>query len=109
MSDAHTLECCGLLELVDISDHCGDAESVLLNHAYDVSGNVCGVLFTQASRGTYGDKLANYIRKHQLGTVTSTRLGANPNTGNHIKLFVWKVNEKALDRWINKMEDAEKL
>lgn len=39
-----------------------------------------------------GERLENLIKKHKLGEVVSLDWDKNPNTGNNIKTWLWKLN-----------------
>lgn len=61
------------------------------------------VLFSQTAggnhAGTYGDRLAAYIVKRKLGTVTSAPEMLNGNTNRKIKVWLFGINERALKAW----------
>ena len=66
------------------------------------------VLFTQAfitdpprttdQRG-YGDTLSTFIQQQGLGAVTIAGKERNPNSGNIVTVFLWKVDHTALGTW----------
>lgn len=56
------------------------------------------VLFSSAGKrhpSRYGDKLKEYILKHNLGKVIETEADVNPNSNNKIKAFMWQVDHEA--------------
>lgn len=64
-------------------------------------------IFSQAGIGRgqgarYGTNLAAYITRNKLGKVISTGTSINPNSGNLLKVFVWTVDHKALEKWAEK-------
>lgn len=46
-----------------------------------------------------GEQLANYIVEKGLGEVTASPEAINPNTGNRIRAWIWKVDHEALNKW----------
>jgi hypothetical protein len=93
--------CCGVREFHGISQ--GTPTQIIKDFAtlaedpYNDSDNFAHVFFTQAGkRTTYGTRLAEYIKRLDLGSVVSTPVETNPNSGNPLKMFVWTVNWKAL-------------
>lgn len=59
-------------------------------------------IFSDTVSSGAGLKLAKYIRDNRLGTVQISRAKVNPNSGNTIQVFTWKVNDRALQRWTGK-------
>jgi hypothetical protein len=61
------------------------------------------MIFTQnmASRSGYGFRFAEFIKKNHLGKVTVGHGGRNPNSENHVIVFVWTLNQGAVLRWWN--------
>jgi hypothetical protein len=62
------------------------------------------ILFSDTVANGNGTRLAKFIVRRKLGTVTSDKPVVNPNSSNKIKLWVWKVNRKALRDWALKMD-----
>ena len=124
---SHYLHCCGIKELKGISyvkpqqavqDFCFQrtAPEIIVASYITTSRDLqafqqlrrqrfgCAfVLFTQAYAGDrtdgYGDTLSAFIHTHGLGDVTIGGKGVNPNTGNIVTVYLWKVNHNALERW----------
>lgn len=118
----HRLECCGVLEIDGLSDHknakdammeavaCAEElpkgysyrEHSLYYGDFDQSEG-CGhygiIMFSAASRSTYGDNFRRFIAEHSLGTVIHTPWVLNKNSGNDIKVYLWEVDHKALIKW----------
>lgn len=56
------------------------------------------MIFSDAVENGNGKALASYITKNKLGTITATRGRRNPNSNNIIKVWVWSINRKALNK-----------
>lgn len=118
--DLERLTCCGLREALGISGY-DTAEEMLTALCHnegtprlsmyaptpslfaESSGGFSHIVFTDAARSprtrTSGDKLASYIRRYRLGSVSAARKARNPNSGNILGVYVWTVNRKALAKW----------
>lgn len=95
------LMCCGFWEISGISGYTTGrgAMTALLDHMSRSSmySPACGaVLFTEANGNeqrktpiNYGGSFADYIRKHNLGTVTEAPEFYNPNSRNYVRSFIW--------------------
>lgn len=98
------LHCCGVKEIQGIS---GDPVDGIIRdvagHRY-YSGQRCAYyLFTDNRlEPTKGKELANFIEKNKLGTITIAPRARNPNSGNIITTFMWKVNELYFFEWAKK-------
>jgi hypothetical protein len=58
---------------------------------------------------TYGRKFAAFIKKNKLGSLVETEQHElNPNSGYHVKVFVWGVDHSALAKWYEKNYPKEK-
>ena len=57
--------------------------------------------FTGVSRtnSAYGERFAEFIEKEGLGTVTASERAKNPNSGNYIRIWTWKIDHPALTKW----------
>jgi len=53
-----------------------------------------------------GQKIADYIREHELGYLTESHATVNPNSGGLIKVFVWTWNGKLPPHLKKAMEEA---
>lgn len=111
------LRCCGLRELHGVNEIGPnlDPEEFLkrafnISNPYNVTGQFgrlepdalrCGAyVFTQATpRAKYGERLAKYIEKHNLGTVDRLERFKNPNTQRNIYTFLWRLDRKAIVEW----------
>jgi hypothetical protein len=92
MAVAHYgINCCGLKELLGVSY---DSPRTLAVEAGN-AGVPFLVFSDVATRGT-AQKFAAYIRKHKLGTCATTRKAINPNSGNQLKVYLWRVDRRAL-------------
>lgn len=114
------LNCCGIREIYPIEDG-KDARDTILSLCRLCSGNVdgwyshnelprlkrgtfefCSLIFSQASgRNSYGYDLAKFIAANNLGDVVKGTPALNPNTGNSIVPWIWKVNRTALAKFWN--------
>lgn len=61
-------------------------------------------LFTQAKarKGrsrSYGEQFERLLKRHRLGTLISTPNNLNLNSGNNVKVWLWKVDRDACRRW----------
>ena len=78
------------------------AREVLTNNKFGCAF----VLFTQAYlRDTgigYGDTLKSYIEEQSLGEVSVAGKERNPNSGNIVTIYLWKVDHAALFTWWEK-------
>lgn len=121
------LNCCGVKEISQLSIY-GSARDFMLAFVtpkpYASTGNEqgnytsfcyeslnkdeepyflrCGfLLFTEARQQGYGQKLADFIYEHKLGTITTSEVRQNKNSGNLIQVFLWGVDYEALKKWKN--------
>lgn len=93
--------CCGLREITYLADHARDPEDAARAFAADVEydKNFRYAIFTQAGvRSTYGVKFAAFILANGLGEVVETGWNTNPNTGSRLKVWVWTVNHRKLQK-----------
>ncbi len=88
------LGCCGIGELSNFTDP--------KNSVCYVAGEIANYRFN----GTYiifsrtgvsgGKPLADYITEHKLGELTTLGAKQNPNSGNALKVWLWKIDRRAL-------------
>lgn len=108
--------CCGVKELSGISDHANPL-AVLQRYVAEVrtmynrpkggrfmfTPGGAHMFFTQAGNGVvYGENLAAYIEKNELGTIIRSPGRVNPNSGNNLIVFLWTLNQKNLKAWVKK-------
>ena len=91
--------CCGVKEL-DYIEY--ESSREIMQEIYESERDFAFILFTATSEMKEGRNLAKYIKKHKLGSVTRSPSRINPNTHNHISVWVWSVNHNAINRWGNK-------
>lgn len=99
MADVEDTTCCGLRELSGLF---GDPKSNVLavcEDRYLEEHNSAFIMFSDVYSLGNGRKLAAYIRRNGLGTLTKTRAKRNPNSGNSIMVWVWATNDKNLRAW----------
>lgn len=99
--------CCGVADVDGASEARNESSTkrfveYVLDSTYYNDGEYAlpaHLIFTQASanrkRRGYGFRIAEYIRKHELGAVTESPASMNPRTGNYITVFVWTPNKAA--------------
>lgn len=100
--DLDQLSCCGVAEVIGVQHavDAGGAEAVIAGvgtprHPFLI---LTGIVTKSTDRGC--GEVAAYITEHRLGEVTATPTsGRNPNSGNHLKVWVWKVNKVKLRAW----------
>jgi hypothetical protein len=93
---------CGIIEL----HHLGNEIEDLIYHA-ELDAEITQVAFVNFSdwtRKRNGEAVAKYIKKHKLGTVTSTIAKRNPSSKHMIKQWTWAVDHKAFKSWLKKVE-----
>lgn len=118
--------CCGVREIGTLGAHRGPGEAlwafaseVGYNGIPGIANRGFGndrfrfVIFSQAQSVPgkdlkYGDKFAAYIANHDLGEVISTGIHVNPNSGNHLKVFVWTIDHEAVKSLLTKDSKARK-
>ena|SRR3990167_9141073 len=96
--------CCGLLEIDGLSHYNNSKEAMLdvcheLELKYNSKPNCAFLLFTGVVKDEYGQKFAEYIRKHKLGTVKAGGESYNPNSTHIINAWLWKVDGQRLKQW----------
>ena len=91
---------CGVQQLSDLSRN---QEDNIRYASQDVNYNGFSGAFLIFSDHAHalsnGSRLAAFIKKKKLGTVTATRSKVNPNSGNAIKVWVWAVDKKAVAKF----------
>lgn len=51
-------------------------------------------IFSDSVNNGNGQDIADFIKKHGLGSLIETRARLNPNSGNMIKIWIWRFNGK---------------
>lgn len=101
--------CCGADEIVGIWDYDpADVVRAVLQRRADNFVNIPLYVFSGTGEG-YCEELAKFIKKNKLGSVVKSREKVNPNTGNHIRIWVWAASELGLKSYAqrNKLEYYE--
>lgn len=58
----------------------------------------------------YGQTFADWIVENGLGTITASEETLNAKSGNHVRVWIWKVNtEKLAELWREHMERLSKI
>lgn len=101
----NTLNCCGVLELANIS-YFEPKEVVAGTFTYQTVGKSGVVMFTQAYREkgfqSYGDALKDYILSQNLGSVEMVNEFLNRNTSRYIRTFHWNIMPGVAREWFQK-------
>lgn len=98
MAGIMMLSCCGIREITGIT-YGQTPRQVLTDINKDF--RAAFAIFSD-NRGTdfrAGTALAAEIEKYGLGTVTCGGHKVNPNTGNSLKVWLWRVNRDALSQY----------
>lgn len=97
MSDVLGLACCGIKELEGIIEDDDPVDSI---KSYVTSGwSGAFVVYSDISDDfRIGENLTDYIRTQELGTVQS-QTSHNPNSGNELRMYVWKIDRTKLAEW----------
>jgi hypothetical protein len=94
--------CCGIGEMADLdSSAVGnmymfcESETPYSNDRYNL------YVFTDAVYNRRGSKLAAYIIRNQLGTITASprRIG---HSGRNVQLWIWSVDWDKMEEWAKK-------
>lgn len=99
--------CCGLYELYELTSNPSDSVSEVGNHLFysgePVSEAYPFIVFSDTTENGNGEKLVQYIKKNDLGTVVATRARKNPSSGNMLKVYVWSLNAKNIKKHWSKL------
>jgi len=107
--------CCAVQEIAELREY-GSAKEAMLGF-YNSNAGCVGTfyIFTGVIKSSerydgpvdsykYGPNFEAYIRKYRLGTVMRSPSRINKNNGIHtVVVWVWTPNERALERWYNKV------
>lgn len=120
------LDCCGIKELSGISRYTTPEDAFFQSCAtlipYQGIPTIPScrfLIFSQANRSVetnydtntsttlepptegYGYRMAQFIRDNNLGTVyDSIEVAQNPNSNNHLKMWVWEMDSDACRKWL---------
>lgn len=106
------LLCCGVKELVGVSD-ATPAQFLWELKTEDEGCTSRNFVFTDITQHRKSSQIggwafAKFIRRKRLGTVLGpSKPGKNPNTRNLVCVWVWTPNVKAVQRWFA-VEDARR-
>lgn len=109
MAELRKTTCCGLREFDGITEFDDPAEILRAIWPNWSAWRGAFVLLTCPTKDTIGRRLANYIEKHELGTVMKSPVKMNPNSGNNLRVMVWGVDNNAFPRWIEKNSPMGRL
>lgn len=100
--------CCGVGVFADIVY--GTPEKSISEAFYGGRVYYNGYVFTEHGANHYGERIADYIREHKLGTVTVSDNFKNPRHPNHrgIRIFVWLPDSKRLAAHVLKLREGTK-
>ena len=95
MSYTSILYCCGIAELANICDDDSALDSI---RAVKRGGETAFIIFSDTHRTGYkfGLRLAKVIETKKLGIVRSMPVQVNPNSGNRLRMWVWRVDWKRM-------------
>lgn len=105
----HT-SCCGMAELYELYDGPVDALASLAgwqrgmheNDQEGEGGTFKPLVVFSDNHARNGEALADYITGNRLGTVVvSGRAVYNQNSGNRVKAWLWRINTKAWNKWVD--------
>ncbi len=100
------IDCCGIAELVDIQLARTPEDAIL--PVYRGTHDQGIILFSEArlrDNGSLtdwkgiGNQIRDFIRAKKLGTVVQLPTTKNPNSGNHVRAYLWRVNRTAMMKW----------
>lgn len=84
------MRCCGIKEMTNVQN------STVRQMVTLVKSTQSPFIVFSTVRGTNGKDLASYIKLNGLGTATKNKPALNPNSGNMLTVWVWRVDRKAL-------------
>mgnify|MGYP001558905767 FL=1 len=90
--------CCGLKEIDGLKETPNETVFYVCVDFFDNDIKGAFIIFTDVLRSRRGLRLQNYIQAKKLGKITESSYKRNPNSGNRLKVWVWEVNEKKLQR-----------
>ena len=111
-------QCCGVNEIDYLGLH--DTSEEAMEAFKQSRGHAPIILFTGVTKrkmhdhtgvgreDDYGQAFARLIRRDGLGHVTASRAVRNPESGNHIRAWVWTVDRTALQNWPSKKPKAKR-
>lgn len=99
------LTCCAIQEIDRPCKMANDSLAEICRARY-VDENTCAFYIYSAISGedTGQKNLTKYIKSEKLGEVLKTKSSINPNSGNRITVWIWRVNKKNLKAWWNKYQ-----
>lgn len=103
MAGSEQMMCCGVNEVHDIRYQSAlDAIKDIYYDLRDAEFRRAFLIFTDHHRCRYGQRLAKFIHDHKLGKTLETRRKVNPNTGNHITVWIWDYDRRKLQSFAQK-------
>lgn len=107
MAELVETQCCGIRELDGVQG--SNAGEIVLNAAQQWCEDDMDAAFIFFSvidmYASTGKALQEYIKKQKLGSVTRMRPTHNPNSGNMLTMYVWRVNKTNLRRYWRQHSD----
>ncbi len=92
--------CCGIGEICGLK-----RPDITLAEASDYGVFQYNIyVFTDAVSYKAGKRLAEYIIKHKLGTITTSKPERNPNTRRLVQVWIWNVDKKAANKWLKSLD-----
>jgi hypothetical protein len=117
MSKVSVKDCCGVLEVSYVSAHTSPEDALKhirpqIMQYVERSEPKPFAFFTGVIKRhgvqvpyNYGQALADFIQKHNLGTITVSPEGVNW-TGNTLKIWIWNIDYDAWERYHKETEKA---
>lgn len=105
------MACCGVVEFDGLLEHKTPQQAlsaIYLDMEYEQEWRKAYIIFTDHCRCRKGAELARLIKRLKIGPVTSFRRKMNPNSGNHIRVWVWDFNKKAFKRYMDNTDYMKK-
>ncbi len=93
------VECCGIKEIDRISGYLPDR--ILKDICQDWFDDTprAFLIFSCTNTEKAGKRLANYIKRNDLGVTHRMRPRLNPNSGNILHMWVWSVNNRKFKKF----------
>lgn len=90
------------------ADHLAYARFRFATFAEAINPQYMGKDGAEPTNYDYGRRFAALIRKEKLGDVLETGRHVNPNSNNHLKVWIWTLDHVALKAWLEKQPEYVK-
>lgn len=104
MARLEDMTCCGIKELEGIQG--SSPESIVNDIAEDWFSDTprAFIVFSCQQKNKAGNHLATYIKRNGLGSVVRDKAKYNPNSGNPISVWLWRVNNAAIRKIVKRID-----